>query len=84
MFGSPFRRGAFTTFDVRPLDPRDRAGANAFPVYLRTAYRPDELAAQLQGLTGSSVEEAAQEVKDLPWHRLHRCLVLSRAAGGDR
>jgi hypothetical protein len=70
---SPFT-GNYRTFEAIPVEPsHPLAGVRAFPVLSRTAYRPADLAEQLQIQRQCSRSEAEDEVQDMPWHLIHEC-----------
>lgn len=79
--GAPvvFYRSPFTanvrTFDQTPVTAdHPLAGVKTFPVLGGTsAYRPAHLAEMLQVQRMCTDTEAADEVRDLPWFRLHEC-----------
>lgn len=65
--------GAWVPFDPIPVDPREHFGSPAFPVEQHTAYRVDELIAELQGRREISFDEARDEAYAFPWHAKHVC-----------
>lgn len=73
-FRSPFT-GNVRTFDPVPVDEsHPLAGVKAFPVLGGTAaYRPGELTELLQVQREVTASEAADEVRDMPWHLIHEC-----------
>lgn len=73
-FRSPFT-GKTRTFEATPVEPsHPLAGVKAFPVLGGTAaYRPAHLAEMLQVQRMCSDAEAADEVRDMPWHLIHEC-----------
>lgn len=74
-----FLRSPFTsnvrTFDPTPVEPsHPLAGVKAFPVLGGTAaYKPTDLADLFQVQRQCSSADAAAEVQDVPWFRLHEC-----------
>lgn len=72
-FFSPFT-AALRTFDPSPVEPsHPLAGVKAFPVLSRRAYKPAELVELLQVQRQCSDAEAADEMRDIPWHLIHEC-----------
>lgn len=72
-FRSPFT-GRLRTFDPTPVDGHHPlAGATAFPVQGRSAYKPAALVDQVQVQRACSDTAAAAEVRDMAWHVLHEC-----------
>jgi hypothetical protein len=73
-FRSPFT-GNVRTFDPKPVEPsHPLAGVKAFPVLGGThAYRPVDLVEVLQLRDEISESEAADEIRDMPWHLFHEC-----------
>lgn len=73
---SPFT-GGWRMFDARPVDGRTHTGAPAFPVENERAWKFPLLVDDLRARRGASLEDAEQEVYDMPWHIPHDC------PGGD-
>lgn len=71
-FFSPFT-GKARKFEAKPVDPRTHQGPPAFPVEGRRAWKPYELAVDLQARRECSAVEAESEVRDMPWHVFHEC-----------
>jgi hypothetical protein len=73
-YRSPFT-GNVRTFDPTPVEPsHPLAGVKAFPVLGGTAaYRPGDLVELLQVQREATETEAADEVRDMPWHLFHEC-----------
>lgn len=73
-FGSPFT-GKRRTFDPTSVDDtHPLAGVKAFPVLGGTrAYKQADLVELLQVQRRCSDVEAADEVRDMPWHVVHEC-----------
>ena len=72
-FRSPFT-GNVRAFDIAPVDPtHPLAGVRAFPVLGRAAYKQADLVEVVQVQRGCSDVEAADEIRDMPWHLLHDC-----------
>ncbi|MFW6776101.1 hypothetical protein ACOACO_17590 [Nocardioides sp. CPCC 205120] len=72
-FGSP-HTGAGRPFDPRQLSGRDSVSAAVgFPVFGGRAWRVVDLVAELMVQRSCSSAEAESEIRDLPWHRPHRC-----------
>lgn len=63
-------------FDAEVL-PGGHAGA--YPVFGGRAWDVNDLTAELQVMRGVDATAAADEVRDLPWHRLHRCVQAAAA-----
>lgn len=73
-FRSPFA-GNPCPFEPTPVEPsHPLAGVKAFPVLGGThAYRPGDLTDLLQVQREVTQTEAADEVRDMPWHLIHEC-----------
>lgn len=73
-FRSPFTNQV-RTFDPADVGPRHPlAGVRAFPVLGGTAaYKPADLTEVLMVQRHATATEAAEEVRDMPWHLLHQC-----------
>lgn len=80
-YRSPFT-GKVRTFEAKPVEPsHPLAGVKAFPVLGGTAaYKPADLVEHLMVQRQCSEVEAADEVRDVPWHLLHECTPVD---GGD-
>lgn len=57
-------------FDAAPLTGGEHG---AYPIFGGRAWDINDLTAEMQVMRGVDVEDARDEVFDLPWHRLHRC-----------
>lgn len=71
-FASPFT-GRVRKFDARPVDGRSHTGAAAYPVMGKRAYKHAELASVLRVQRECSLEDAENEVYDMPWYVPHDC-----------
>lgn len=69
-FRSPFT-ARLRTFDPTPIDGHHPLAVDAFPVLGRSAFKFAELVEHIQVQRQCSTDEAAAEVRDMPWHRLH-------------
>lgn len=80
-FRSPFT-GKPRTFEPTPVGPsHPLAGVKAFPVLGGTAaYKPADLVELLQVQREATETEAADEVRDMPWHLFHECPTDTTAA----
>lgn len=71
-FRSPYT-GNTRAFDPTPVDGHDPGPGLAFPVMGQAAYKVPVLVELLQVQRQCSDAEAAEEVRDMPWHRIHQC-----------
>lgn len=71
------------TFDPKPVDGRHPSAVTAFPVMGRTAYKRTDLVDVIQLQRECSDVEAADEVRDMPWHFIHDCTTTSTTEGNN-
>lgn len=70
--GSP-HTGRPRTFEPRPVNGHTHSGRPAYPLFGARTWRFRELVEVVQVQRESSLAEAEDEVRDMPWYLPHDC-----------